>query len=137
MPKHDERIDKKFQGKTWDDIRDKLMEIQKILFAVNDSVSSKLVKGYIKYQTSDRPLRQPFAVLWVKSAKHVVLGLATPKKIDHKNITCAPQGMTYKGLTSYLNITAEQHLPRELQHWVRAAYEHAHYLILNEQTPDG
>jgi hypothetical protein len=124
MSKNDECIDKKLQGATWNNIRSKLTEIQKNLLAVNDSVASKLMTGYIKYQASDGPLGQPFAVLWVKSAKQVVLGLATPEKLDHKNITVAPHGMVYKGLTSYLNITTEQDIPRELQHWVMAAYDH-------------
>ncbi len=124
MAKHDKRIDKKIGGDTWNNIRSNLTEVHNVLLSVNESVASELTTIYIKYKVVDEPMGGTFAVMWVKTAKRVVLGLATPEKVNHKDVIDAPQGMKYKGLTSYLKITIDQAVPGELKQWAMMAFGH-------------
>jgi len=123
MAKHDEKIDKRINGPTWGSIREKLVDIQHILLSINESAASELTTIYAKYKVSEDPLSQVFAVMWLKTAKKVVLGLATPEKICHKDIVDAPNGMKYKGLTSYLEIKEDREIPEELKSWAMQAFE--------------
>jgi hypothetical protein len=125
MTKHDERIAKRISGPTWDSIREKLVEVQNILLNINESATAELTTIYVKYKVSDDPLAHVFGVMWLKTAKNVVLGLATPEKICHKDIIDAPNGMKYKGLTSYLEIKEDRDIPEELKSWATKAFEHA------------
>jgi hypothetical protein len=122
MPKHDQRIDAKIAGPSWNRIRDQLMEVHGVLLSVDEPVSSELTTIYIKYKIADDPFAPVFAVLWVKSVKDVILGLATPEKIGHDRVTDAPKGMKYKGLTSYLKIGEDATIPRQLAEWAQTAY---------------
>jgi hypothetical protein len=128
MAKHDERIDKRINGPTWDNIREKIIETQNILLNIDNSVAAELTTIYVKYKISDNPMAQVFGVIWLKAAKNVVLGLATPEKISHKDIIDAPVGMKYKGLTSYLEIKEDTNIPEELKSWAKIAFEHVNTL---------
>jgi hypothetical protein len=68
-------------------------------------------------------MAQVFGVIWLKTARNVVLGLATPEKICHEDIIDAPNGMKYKGLTSYLEIKEDRDIPEELKSWATKAFE--------------
>jgi hypothetical protein len=98
------------------------MEVHGVLLSVDEPVSSELTTIYIKYKIADDPFAPVFAVLWVKSVKDVILGLATPEKIGHDRVTDAPKGMKYKGLTSYLKIGEDATIPRQLAEWAQTAY---------------
>jgi len=124
MVRHDTRIDKKIAGPAWNEIRGQLQDIHEVLLKTSESTASELTTIYVKYKVRDEPLGGTFAVLWVKTPKNVVLGLATPEQIDHKAVTPAPQGMTYKGLTSYLKIEAQKPIPDELSQWAMTAFTH-------------
>jgi len=120
--KHDERIDRKIAGPSWAKIREKLVGIHNILLNVHESAVSELTTIYIKYKTLPEPVAPVFAVMWIKTAKQIVLGLATPEKLTHQDITDAPRGMKYKGLTSFLEITEDRDIPTELEQWVKIAF---------------
>jgi len=125
MVKYDARVDEKIAGSTWDNIRDKLVKVHEVLLGVHESAASELTTIYIKYKAFDEPLAPVFAVMWIKTAKQVVLGLSTPEMIRHENVIDAPPGMKYKGLTSYLKINDNQEIPEELGQWARVAFNHA------------
>jgi hypothetical protein len=54
--------------------------------SINESAASELTTIYAKYKVSEESLSQVFAVMWLKTAKKFVLGLAAPEKIRHKDI---------------------------------------------------
>lgn len=122
MPRHDERIDLKIKGPAWDDVRDKLLHVHDLLLHVNNDVSSELTTIYIKYKVYDTPLSSVYAVLWIKTPKNIVLGLATEVTISNNSISSAPKGMSYKGLNSYINISKCESLPEALNDWINAAF---------------
>lgn len=125
MNKHDERIDKKIAGPTWDNVRDKLIKIHEIMLGVHESSTSELRTIYIKYKTLPEPLAPVFAAMWIKTAKKIILGLATPEKLQHKDVIGVPPGIKYKGLTSFLEITENCDVPVELEQWAKLAFNYA------------
>ena len=124
MKKHDERIDNKIAGPAWDRIREKVMKIHWLLLDLHETATSELTTIYIKYKTLPEPMAPVFAVMWIRTTKKVILGLAAPEKIEHQNIIDAPFGMKYKGLTSFLEITEDHEIPVELEQWAEVAFYH-------------
>jgi hypothetical protein len=100
------------------------MAVHSLLINIEESAASQLTTIYIKYKIADEPLAGVFAVMWVKTAKAVFLGLATPEKVNHPDIVSAPRGMVYKGLTSYIKIREDSAIPTELERWARSAFQH-------------
>ena len=123
MPRHDERVDAKIAGATWNGIRRKVQQVSGLLLATGEETTSELTTIYVKYKIARNPRSSVFAVMWIKSAKQVVLGLATPEKIDEQGVKDAPKGMSYAGLTSYVGISEDRDLPARLPEWIELAYE--------------
>jgi hypothetical protein len=123
MAKYDEVIEKKIGGPVWENIHGKLQNIIKELLDVDESAAPELSTIYIKFKIRDEPLAPVYAVLWIRSPKRVVLGIATHKTMPHKLVTDAPNRMKYTGLTSYLRITEDSEIPSELTDWIKDAFE--------------
>lgn len=121
-----ERLDKrameKVSGPSWEPIRGKFYEISETLLSVSPDASSELTTIYVKYCPKS-PHSSVFAVAWIKTSKKIVVGLALPDDYDSDLLGGAPQGMTYKGLTKYFSISANDIVPEELGKWAKAAYE--------------
>ena len=125
MPKRDGRIDAKIAGPTWDIIRERFRRVHDLLLKVDEAAASELTTIYVKYKVADEALASVFAVVWIKSAKQVVLGLSTPEKINDPVVTKAPSGMKYAGLTSYVRIGEDFEVPNKLPEWMKLAFDHA------------
>jgi hypothetical protein len=80
---------------------------------------------YIKYEAAEATGGRPFAVIWLKKASEIVVGLALPDAYDAAALTSAPRGLSYSGLTKYFQLTPETEVPPQLIEWVKAAFEHA------------
>lgn len=112
----------RINGPLWKALREKIISIHETLLSINDSIIPELTTIYVKYKVSNSSLFSVFAVMWVKTTKEVVVGLATQDRINHQAIIDPPSKMKYRGLVSYIRITAADEVPKELNEWAQNAY---------------
>ncbi len=125
MPKGGMPIEERVMGPVWSGVRAKILDVQQVLSTTDEHAAFEPSTIYVKCKTRDEPLAPVFAVIWMRSAREVVLGLATPEPIVHACAIAPPAKMKYKGLTTYVPITEAEPLPRELADWSRQAFVHA------------
>lgn len=118
-----ERARKKVAGPAWNAIRPAFEEINDALLSVSPDSFADLTTVYIKYCVSSDPTARVFAVIWVKTSKELVVGLALPDDLEDARLSGAPPGTTYKGLTRYFAIKSGDSVPDSIGDWARSAYE--------------
>jgi hypothetical protein len=109
-------------GPAWAILRPLFEQVNDILLGVSPTAAAKLTTIYIKYCPTERD-EQPFAVLWVKRSDHMILGLALPTPPPELNEPSDAK-LKYAGLTSYLNLTVGDDVPKQLPTWAQQAYDH-------------
>lgn len=123
MRKYNEKIDNKINGPAWNNIRDKIKHVIQLLLAVDESTVAELTTIYIKFKITDKIIFPVYAVLWLKSSKKILLGLATHDKINNEVIIDPPSDRKYKGLKSYLWLKENEDIPTGLEIWIKEAYQ--------------
>jgi len=101
------------------------MQVSNQLLAVSPAASAELTTIYVKYTTTQAPTAPAYAVVWLKTSKQFVVGLALPEDVQHPALCAAPAGMMYKGLTKYLVVKPGDTIPEDVVLWARLAYETA------------
>jgi len=124
---------KKVSGPTWDTLRPKFDEIVESLLSVAPSVHADLVTIYIKFTLSAEPISRVYAVMWVKSSKRCVVGLALPEEDLPDALEPAPKGMVYKGLTGYFSVEPSDAVPASLTDWAERAYQ---FVVSQQEAKD-
>jgi len=119
----DPRAVERVSGNAWDDLRDLFNGVSDALLGVSDSACGELTTIYVKYKPSPNPSAPVYAVVWVKSSKQMIVGLALPEGTTHSALGKAPQGTKYKGLTKYLMIRPGDTIPDEFPEWARIAFD--------------
>jgi hypothetical protein len=93
------------------------------LINVKPDVIGSLTTIYVKY-TSPELGQAPFAVVWVKKASEIVVGLALPTELVKSGLSGPPPGFKYAGLTGYFKVTATDEVPNDFGKWAAIAYDH-------------
>lgn len=123
MERLDERAVDRISGPAWVSLRPQFEAIHAALIGIAPDVSGVLTTIYIKY--SSPPLgHKPFAVVWVKKASEIVVGLALPVDSVPEALSAPPTGFKYAGLTGYFKVTVDDAVPGDLSQWAECAYEH-------------
>jgi hypothetical protein len=120
----------KVAGPAWDPLRLQFSEITETLLSVNSVSFADLTTIYIKFTLTSETSSPVYAVMWVKSSKQLVVGLALPENCAAVGLGPAPKGMTYKGLTGYFCVSQGMLVPVELADWAKRAYQN-----VQDQTP--
>lgn len=118
----DERAVQRISGPAWRPIRGVFLEISDHLLAVSPEAIARLTTIYVKYLPSPSS-SGVYAVVWLKTSKRIVVGLALPDDVDAPLLDLPPKGMTYKGLTKYFSLTADDLVPKELPTWAKIAHD--------------
>jgi hypothetical protein len=114
----------KVSGPSWDALRSQFSEITETLLSVNPDTFADLTTIYIKFTLNNASSSPVFAVMWVKSSKQLVVGLALPESLGIEGLGPAPKGMNYKSLTGYFVVEPGTPVPVELAGWAKRAYQH-------------
>lgn len=117
------RAAKKVSGPAWDAIRPQFQRLVENLLSVSSSAYADLTTIYIKFTLRREPSSPVYAVVWVKSSKRLVIGLALPEGNLPEELGPAPSGMTYKGLTGYFAVEPNDAVPVLLSEWAMLAYQ--------------
>ncbi|MDB4372727.1 hypothetical protein N9Z53_03020 [Mariniblastus sp.] len=121
-----ERLDvkavKKVSGAAWECLRKDFFEIANTLLSVSADSKSELTTIYVKFLPTNGAA-DVFAVVWIKSSKKIVVGLALPESIESSCFVAAPQGTKYRGLTKYFVVTEDAPIPSELTDWACSAFQ--------------
>ena len=118
-----QRAIEKVSGPSWDDTRDKFMTIAETLLSVSPNAKGDLTTIYVKFTVSPDVFAEVYAVVWIKTSKRLVVGLALPQTADMTGLGSAPPGTRYKGLTGYFSVTHQDAIPDKLSVWAIIAYE--------------
>ena len=119
----DQRAIARISGPSWQELRAAFLAASEELLSVSDNARGVLTTIYVKYLVSDAPDANVFAVIWLKSSRQLVVGLALPENVNDALFVRAPSGMSYKGLKKYLVIGPGEKLPPQFGDWVQAAYQ--------------
>jgi hypothetical protein len=120
----DSRANQRIAGRAWDKIRPQISRVHESLISMSPSVSGALTTIYVKY-TSNETGTQPFAVLWIKKASEIVLGLALPDGYEIDSQFIADTDTVYSGLTVYLKFRPGDEIPENLDEWVSEAFRNS------------
>ena len=119
LPQH---IIAKVSGLAWEPLRQQFMEIGRLLMDVSSDTNCHLFGCYVRFTASIAPKSQPYAAVWLKSNRRLIVGLALPEGYEAEELGVAPPGTVYKGLTKYLTVERGGVLPERFADWVRLAY---------------
>ena len=117
-------------GPAWEPLRDKYFKICDKFLAMDANSKGELTTIYVKLSVFMNGGEQVFAVIWLRSSKQLLVGMALPETTTSRLLTAAPKGCTYKGLTKYLTIFPDDPLPLELDIWAKQSYEN----VVNRTT---
>lgn len=118
-----ERARQKVAGPAWDKLRNQFNRITHAILDVDSNAHGELTTVYVKFTIDSAPDSRVYAVVWVKSSKHLTLGLALPPGSDAVGLGPAPKGMAYRGVTRYITIGPGDRVPEDLPEWAAKAYE--------------
>ena len=112
----------RISGSAWNQIRDAFLTVSDALLSVNQEAYGQLTTIYVKFTTSSgNP--EPYAVVWIKTSKELVVGLALSESVVAPFLGDPPAGTKYKGLTKYFSLHPGDTVPFQLNEWAIAAYE--------------
>lgn len=123
MERLDPRALDRISGPSWEPIRSHFSVIHAALINVSPWARGELTTIYVKYSAPETG-QQPFAVVWVKKASEIVVGLAMPSDNLPQELSGPPAGFKYAGLTGYFRVTSADRVPDGLAPWAAMAYEH-------------
>jgi len=119
-----ERATRYVSGPAWEPLREKYFTICEKFLGLDSNAKGELTTIYIKMSILTEAGEQVYAVIWLKSSKQLMVGMALPDDGTPSSIlTDAPKGYKYKGLTKYFSILPGDTLPAELDVWAKQAYE--------------
>ena len=127
-----DRAWERLSGESWNALRASFLRVNDALLSVSPEAFADLTTIYIKYSVSPSPTSPVYAVVWVKTAKQFVVGLALPENVSAPELTGPPQGMKYKGLTRYLVVRPGDAVPAAVDQWARLAFD---FVIETAQHP--
>ncbi len=113
----------KISGKAWDELRLNFLDVCGMLLDVSPDAYGELTTTYLKFTIGNNHISRVYAAVWVKNSKSFTVGLALPDECKHPMFTDALKGMSYKGITKYVTITAEDSIPEECGEWAEIAYK--------------
>ena len=120
-----ERLDPKaidkLAGPSWDSLRPLFSELNETLLSVSDSTTGRLTTIYIKYTSPDTS-GNPYAVVWVKKASELIVGLSLPEDVEDARLGDPPKGCKYAGLTKFFTVDADHRVPDHFSAWAKQAY---------------
>lgn len=125
MGKLDVRVEERIQGPGWANIRDTFYRVNSALLNVSSEARGQLTTIYVKY-TSSPTSDHVYAVVWLKSSKEILVGLAMPDTAPEPKRREPFPGTKYKGLTRYFALRPGDTVPERITEWAMAAYEHIH-----------
>jgi hypothetical protein len=109
-------------GPAWEALRDAFFEIANALLSTSPASTSELTTIYVKFLPTSGGA-DVFRVVWIKSSKKIVVGLALPDTVDSPHFIPAPPGTKYRGITKYFAVTENDSVPSELTQWAFSAYQ--------------
>ena len=113
----------KVSGLAWEPLRGQFMEIGRLLMEVSSDANCKLFGSYARFTASIAPKSQPYAAVWLKSNRRLIVGLALPEAYEAEELGPALPGTVYKGLTKYLTVERGGDVPEGFADWARMAYQ--------------
>jgi len=120
-----QRIIAKVNGPAWEQIRGQVMQISRLLLAVSPDADSKLFGIYVKFTIGNDPNSPVYAVVWLKSSKRLIVGMALPEDYEAAGLGPALPGTTYKGLHKYFVVEQGGVVPKGVAEWAKVAYQNA------------
>jgi hypothetical protein len=112
----------KVSGPSWEPLRKQFLEIGQVLLEASPDAQAELLSQYVKFTTSAAPNDPAYAVVWLKSSKRLIVGLALPEAYEAEGLGAAMPKITYRGLTKYFAVEAGDMAPRGLAAWAGMAY---------------
>jgi hypothetical protein len=120
----------KVSGPAWEPLRGQFMEIGRLLMNVSSDTNCEWFGCYARFTASIVQKSQPYAAVWLKTNRRLIIGLALPEAYEVEELGPAPPGTVYKGLTKYLTVESGGVVSDKFADWARLAYQ-------NVLSPEG
>ena len=117
-----EQAIKRVSTPTWDRLRPQFMEIGRLLLGVSPDVNSEFFSHYIRFTACTAPNSPPYAAVWIKNTKRLIVGLALPETYEAEGLGPALPRTAYKGLAKYFAVEPGDAVPEGFSEWARLAY---------------
>ena len=124
MDRLDPKAVRKLCGPAWQTMRSQFECLHSGLLSVSPTAHGVLTTIYIKYQDENVLGPMPYAVVWVKKASELVLGLALPGSPESHGLIPPPAGYKYANLTAYAAFDSEHSVPSTIRELALNAYHH-------------
>ena len=120
LPQH---VIAKVSGPAWEPLRGQFMEIGRLLMAVSSDTNCELFGSYARFTASIAPKSQPYAAVWLKSNRRLIVGLALPEGYEAEELGPPLPGTVYKGLTKYVTVERGGAVPDKFANWAKMSYQ--------------
>src|SRR5262245_55173257 len=85
----DPRALKRVSGHSWQRMRPLFEQVSNTILSLSPTANGKLTTIYVKFVSQETGIH-PFAVLWIKKASEMVLGLALPERETSPHCALVP-----------------------------------------------
>ncbi len=123
LNKLDSKATERISGPAWVKMRPTFYKVSDALLSVSPTTTGELTTIYVKYSAAETN-KQPYAVVWIKKATEIILGLSLPENASSEWFVEAPKGCTYAGLTKYVVLNADHEISDSIRDWAKQAYLH-------------
>jgi hypothetical protein len=116
----DPRVVEKISGPAWQPMNPLFLQVSEVLLNVSATSVAELTTIYVKFSTLDT-CGQPYAVVWLRKATELVIGLALQEDAESALFQGPPKGCKYAGLTKYVLLNQQSSVPEGLEGWAQTA----------------
>lgn len=120
----------KINGRAWDGLREKFLEMCEIIADTSPDAVGELTTVYVKFTIDSTEDSSVYAVAWLKNSRKWIVGLALPESFEDPIFVDPPK--RYVGLTKYFYVEPDDPIPTLLTQWTADAYKN----IVAESSKD-
>ena len=110
-----DRAIERVSGPAWLALRPIFFDVSDSLLSVGRETSAELTTIYVKYTVDSSSTSPVYAVVWLRSSRRLIVGLALPNDVAASDFVPTPTGTVYRGLTKYLIISEQKDIPASLR----------------------
>lgn len=124
MGKDDPRIWERLDSNGWDPLRPTFEEMHNCLLSLDKKAAAQRTTIYVKYKYEDTPFSDVFAVIWIRTTKHLLVALCLSDEAIEPPLEPPHEKFTYPPMNAYFQINQGEYVPEKFTEWARLSFDH-------------
>lgn len=124
MGRDDPRIWEKLDSKGWDPLSPVFEKMHTCLLGLDEKVAAQRTTIYVNYKYEDLPFSKVFAVVWIRTIRHLLVALRLPEDTMRPPLEPPPAKFKYPPMNAYFQVNQGQQIPDQFSDWARISFEY-------------